>query len=86
MIENVKKDTWKWFVAMTLRSSRFELKNDKCIIYASNDFNFQKLNTTEIKSYLNGKTKDLFGFWYDMIIENDKGNKSDLLWDASDIF
>jgi DNA polymerase III subunit gamma/tau len=63
LIENVKKDAWKWFVAMTLRSSRFEFKNNKCIVYASNDFNFQKLNTPERKSYLNKKIQDLFGVW-----------------------
>lgn len=85
-IENVKKDTWKWFVAMSLRSSRFEVNNGTCRIFANNDFNLQKLNTPEIKSYLSQKLENLFSLKYDIFIDIDKQEKNDLLNDVWDIF
>lgn len=84
-IESIKKDSWKWFVAMSIRASRFEVSWNKFCIFANNEFNLWKLGSPEILSYLSKKTKDLFWFEYEIQVELDNW-KENLLGDAMDVF
>ena len=84
-IESIKKDSWKWFVAMSIRASRFEVSWNKFCIFANNEFNLWKLGSPEILSYLSKKTKDLFWFEYEIQVELDNW-KANLLGDAMDVF
>lgn len=59
-IESIRKDSWRWFVAMSLKASSFEVKGDKLLIMANNDFNRSKLVAPEVVSYLASKANDMF--------------------------
>ncbi|HBA44584.1 TPA: hypothetical protein DEG21_04470 [Patescibacteria group bacterium] len=60
LIEKIKKEAGKGFVAMTLKASKFDIDEKKCIIRTSTKFNYDKLNTPEIRHYLNAKIEELF--------------------------
>ncbi len=85
-INNIKWDFWKWFIAMILKSAKFEIKNNNCTFIINNEFNFEKLNNGEIRSYLIQKLKEVFGLDYNIIVELQKQNTEELLKNAEDIF
>lgn len=84
LIEKIKKEPGKWFVAMTLKASKFDIDEKKCIIRTSTKFNYDKLNTPELRHYLNSKIEELFGQNLTILIEFNED--WDLLWEAMDVF
>jgi hypothetical protein len=45
---------------MTLKASKFDIDEKNCIIHTSTKFNYDKLNTPELRHYLNSKIEELF--------------------------
>ncbi|EKD66404.1 MAG: hypothetical protein ACD_49C00044G0006 [uncultured bacterium (gcode 4)] len=84
LIEKIKKEAGKGFVAMTLKASKFDIDEKKCIIRTSTKFNYDKLNTPEIRHYLNAKIEELF--WQNLNILIEYSEDWDLLWEALDVF
>lgn len=84
LIEKIKKEPWKWFVAMTLKASKFDIDEKNCIIHTSTKFNYDKLNTPELRHYLNSKIEELF--WQNLNILIEFGEDSNLIWEALDVF
>ncbi len=86
LINSIREDHWKWFIAITLKNAQFNFLNNDCNVLISSKFNFEKINTPEIRSYLNNKIKDLFNLNYNIIFELKTQNLDNLLKEAKDIF
>jgi hypothetical protein len=87
LINVMKKDKWKSFVAMSLMSSKLILKDDKLLIYINNEFNYKMLSTAEIKSYISEKMNELFSI--EASVETYLDNSvswPDLMADVMDVF
>lgn len=59
-LDEIKKDSGKWFVVMSIKSSQISQKDWAINIYTNNEFNYNKLSSIEIQSYLKEKLEKLF--------------------------
>jgi len=80
LLEEMKKDAGKWFLMMSIKSSKVSCHNWEVNIYANNDFNYDKMNAIDSLSYLKDKIKQVFD------IDDINIKKNTLLWEISDVF
>ena len=66
-IESIRTDAGKWFIAMSLKASEFKLMPWKIVFFANNNFNLEKLSTSETKHYIRNKIIEIF--WEDVDVE-----------------
>lgn len=79
LLEEIKKDSGKWFIIMSIKSSQVIYKNWTVTIYANNQFNYEKLASLENKAYLGEKIEQIFeinsldiklNIWWNDILDN----------------
>lgn len=76
LVEEVKKDSWKWFVAMSLKSCSYNISWNNLNLNANNKFNYDKLSTPEIKMYLIEKIQNIFWFSLDVFVFESENNNN----------
>ncbi|EKE27955.1 MAG: DNA polymerase III, subunit gamma and tau [uncultured bacterium (gcode 4)] len=87
LIDSMKKDKWRWFVAMSLKSSKLSLKDWELSIYVNNKFNYDKVSSPEIKVYIAGKLSELFATDAQVSVVLDAwSGSSDIMADVMDVF
>lgn len=59
-LDEIKKDNGKWFVVMSIKSSQVNYRDWVVNIYANNEFNYNKLTSLEVQTYLKEKLDQLF--------------------------
>lgn len=84
LLDSIKKDSWKWFILMSLKSCNISLEDSQLKIIASNEFNYKKINTPEIVSYIWEKIEKIFWINAEIIIRLDKNNS--IVDDALSVF
>ncbi|MDD2565469.1 MAG: DNA polymerase III subunit gamma/tau [Candidatus Gracilibacteria bacterium] len=87
-LDSIKKDAGKGFILMSLKSSKLVFKQGVLKVYASNDFNYNKLSTPEIRAYLEDKLNSLFGIQTNIELISNKNETSgnDIISDAMSVF
>ncbi len=87
LIDSIRKDKWKWFVAMSLKSSKLSFKDWELSIYVNNKFNFDKIAAPDTRAYIGEKMQELFSLDANVSVMLDGwGNTSDIMADVMDVF
>lgn len=60
LVDSIKQDKWKWFIAMSLMSSQIRYADGILYISASWEFNYNKLATMDVVNYIQEKLEVLF--------------------------
>ena len=63
-IEHVRSIPKRSFVGLGLRVSTYAEEGNIIVIFPDNDFNFKKLDTVEVKTFLQEALDTLFGVGY----------------------